>query len=286
MNCFILSVLLSLFTGTTTVSDAPPMLFHSTNKGEAWAPFDEGLPDGAVPRNIVANGDDLWLVTDNDGLFVLPAGKDAWEARNGNLPSTVFATAIAISGDLIAIGTYREGVWVSRDGGGHWYRSVFNLQHNAVWSLQFKEGLIVAGTDRGLYRSYDGGIAWIGDAEDIYQVSDIVEHNGKLFTARRNGIHMSKDGGDSWVQVFDDRPIYRVIADNELLYAFGGNTILRSENGGKTWKQSAQKVTDAEYDTILEALWQGIEINTPNDRSAREIFETKRGWFLGISPGC
>ncbi|MEM6769615.1 MAG: hypothetical protein AAF597_03430 [Bacteroidota bacterium] len=286
MKYFIISLIATLFTATPVPNTTPPMLFHSTNQGEAWYRFDQGLPEGAVPRKIVANGEDLWLVTDNDGLFVLPATEDTWIPRSGDLPKTVFATAIIVEGQFVAIGTYQEGVWVSRDGGEHWYRSVFNLQHNAVWSLELKDGLILAGTDRGVYRSYDGGISWMGEEEDYYQVSALVEHNGTLFAARRDGIHASKDGGDSWVQVFDERPIYELFIREGVIYAFGGAVALRSTNGGKAWNTVKANDLKSPAKSVPEALWRGTKINTPEDRAARSIFETKRGWFIGISPGC
>lgn len=286
MSCFILGVLLTLFSETTTITDPPPMLFHSADKGENWVPFTKGLPEEAVPRNIVTHGDDLWLVTDSDGLFVLPAGQNSWEPRTGDLPETVFATSIAVNGKFVAVGTYKAGVWISRDGGKHWYRSVFNLQNNAVWSLTFSEGMIIAGTDRGVYRSYDGGIAWMGDEVDYYQVSDLLQYDDRLFAARRNGILVSKDAGNTWIQVFDQRPIYKLTQHKGILYAFGGNTVFRSEDRGKTWKQAASDQPDTGLDSVQEALWRGKTINTPDNRSARSIFETSRGWFIGISPGC
>lgn len=283
-----LTSLLSIFTPTAN-DDTPPMLYRSVDQGAAWERYDEGLPGGAVPRDIVEQDGDLWLATDSRGVYVLPAGAERWVSRNNGLPTDVFALSLAIDGKEIAVGTYRQGIFVSHDGGLHWQRPILNLRNTAVTSLHFMDGVIVAATDRGIFRSYDGGLGWLGLADDYLEVVDLQEQQGRLFGTRRDGIIVSDDRGVTWETVFTQDRVWDLMAEGDTLYGLLTNGgIVRSLDGGATWEyrpSDAGKPTTGKL-SLPQAFWNGYRINTPNDRPARRIYENTRGWFVGVMAGC
>lgn len=267
-------------------AETPPMLYRSTDRGEHWAVYDDGIPEGAAPREVVEGVDNLWLLTNQSGLYALPAGSDKWELRNEGLPENAFALSIAVNGRHLAVGTYRHGVYVSHDGGRHWHPPIINLVNNAVWSLHFSGGVIVAGTDRGVYRSYDGGLGWLGD-EDYLEIRSMVSHEDRLFAARRDGIRVSDDAGESWQSVYADSPVFRLTVADGILYATArGNRELRSTDGGTSWHEATSTERRTAGTNLAEAIWRGTTVSMPNDRSVRAVYETSRGWFVGIMEGC
>jgi len=185
------------------------------------------------------------------------AVSDTLRSTNNN---AIFALSLAIDGEEIAVGTYRQGIFVSHDGGLHWQRPILNLRNTAVTSLHFMDGVIVAATDRGIFRSYDGGLGWLGLADDYLEVVDLQEQQGRLF-----------------------------VADGETLYGLLTNgSVVRSLDAGATWEYRPSDTGQPTTGTLSlpQAFWNGYRINTPNERPARRIYENARGWFVGVMAGC
>lgn len=262
------------------------MLYRSQDQGNAWDRFDAGLPAGAVPRDILSQDGELWLATDTKGVFFLPEGASEWQLRSKGLPNDVFATSLAVSGKTVALGTYQHGVFVSHNGGLNWNHPIINLRNNPVLSLQFMDGVIIAGTDRGFFRSYDGGLGWLGKKDDYLTVQDLVKHKGKLLAARRDGILVSEDAGLTWTNIRKSVSIYDFMLKGESLYAFGSSTRLRSKDGGTTWEASPETNTGSRTTSLPEALWHGQKIVLPDDRMMRKVYDTERGWLVGVGAGC
>jgi len=94
------------------LSDNRPYAYATTDYGHQWRPIGAGLPDDASVMVVRADPDD---------------------------------------GQVLAAGTMR-GVWISRDGGGHWRQLKSNLPTVPVFDLKFVRGdLVLATHGRGLW---------------------------------------------------------------------------------------------------------------------------------------
>lgn len=269
----------------TAETETPPNLFLSTDWGGNWAGFADGLPNGTNPRTILEHGGELLLATSGHGVFVLPAGKHTWEARNQGLPKEVFATSLAAKGDVLVLGTFEKGVYVSRDGGEHWRRPIFNIKGGSVRALLFHEGQLIAGTDSGIFRSLDGGETWRRSGP-ITQINGLVLHQGQLFAARQNGMGVLNNDVVTWSSVYTDRAIAQLISHDEYLYARAiGGGIIRSTDG-KFWEKQIFTVPSPGYKSLPEALWNGYKPELPSDLPVSSIIETSRGWLAGLQSGC
>jgi hypothetical protein len=267
------------------VSETPPNLFLSTDWGQNWTGFVDGLPDGTNPRTILEHEGKLLLATSGKGVFVLPAGKSTWEARNQGLPVEVFATSLAAHEKTLVLGTYDKGVYVSRDGGLHWRRPIFNIKGGSVRALLFHEGQLIAGTDSGIYRSLDGGESWRRSGP-ITQINGLVLHNGQLFAARQNGMGVLNDDVATWSSVYTDRTITQLTSQGDYLYARSiGGSIIRSTDG-KVWEKQIFTVPAPGNNSLPEALWNGYSPDLPSELPVSSIIETSRGWIAGLQSGC
>lgn len=279
-------------TATTVISEVevaenktPPNLYLSTDWGQNWADFADGLPEGTNPRTILEHEGDLLLATSGQGVYVLPAGEFTWKARNKGLPEEVFSTSLAAKGKILVLGTYQKGVYVSRDGGLHWRRPIFNIKGGSVRALLFHEGQLIAGTDSGIFRSADGGETWRRSGP-ITQVNGLVLHNGQVFAARQNGMGVLNNDVVTWSSVYTDRAIAQLISEGDYLYARAiGGKIIRSTNG-ESWEKQLFKVPGAGFKNLSEALWGGYSPDLPSELPVGSILETSRGWVVGLQSGC
>ena len=263
----------------------PPNIYRSTDYGENWIGFADGLPNGTNPRTILEHEGQLFLATSGNGVFVLPAGKSTWEARNQGLPKEVFATSLAAQGKVLVLGTYEKGVYVSRDGGLHWHHPIFNIKSESVRALLFHEGQLIAGTDSGIFRSTDGGESWRRSGE-ITQINGLVLHNGQLFAARQNGMGVLNNDVATWSSVYTERTITQLISHEDYLYArIIGGGIIRSTDGS-FWEKQIIKIPGDGYKSLPEALWGGYNPELPVDLPIGSIMETSRGWLVGLQSGC
>lgn len=275
------------FGGTTepTVVVDPPNIFRSTDQGENWIPFAEGLPEGASAGALIEHEGRLLLGTDIDGFYVLPAGSHKWEARNQGLPKRIDINSVAAKGNLIVIGTYHGRVFTSRDAGLHWQSFVFNFMGGSVRDLYFHGDILIAGTDNGIYRSFDYGTTWKHEG-DLIQVNSIVPFAGQLYAARRDGIVASSDNGASWNIVYPEQTVTRLLAAGGKLYGFEmGGKVLRTKDG-KFWERPIMAIPGAMHKNLPAALWGGFKPQSPVDMPMRSITETSVGWIMGVASGC
>lgn len=269
----------------TAAIGASPNLYISTDWGQHWRGFAEGLPEGTNPRTILEHEGDLLLATSGKGVFLLPAGKSTWEARNRGLPQEVLATSLAAKDKIMVLGTYDKGVYLSRDGGLHWRRPIFNIDGGSVRALLFHDGQLIAGTDSGIYRSADGGESWRRSGP-ITQINGLVLHNGQLFAARQNGMGVLNDDVATWSSVYTERAIAQLTSHGKYLYARSiGGEIIRSTDG-KVWEKKIFTVPAAGNKSLPEALWNGYNPDLPSDLPVSSIIETSRGWVAGLQSGC
>lgn len=278
---------LTIFISAETPSPAEPSsLYLSTDWGQNWVPFAQGLPEQASLSKLVENEDKLYLATDYQGVYSLNRGSSQWEARNNGLPKNLDINSLAVRGDFLAIGTYHGKVFTSKDGGQHWRKPIFNFMGGSVRALYFHEDWLIAGTDNGIYRSADEGMSW-QQTGDLIQVNDITCFNGRLYAARRDGILVSDDAGKTWAIAFNESTATQFMqADGKLYARLIADKYIRSKNG-TFWERPIMAIPGNRPKNLPAALWNGFKPENPaGEMRVRSVTENSFGWFLGISSGC
>jgi photosystem II stability/assembly factor-like uncharacterized protein len=173
--------------------------------------------------------------------------------------------------EILYAATVGHGVQRSRDAGERWEALNYGLpgletepgmpRHYDVRALVAhpqQHALLFAGTDRGCYRSQDGGMSWkpIRTIEETHAVCSlfICPQLPELMFAGTRPCHLyaSRDGGASWMQLpLELPPTTWVTAiavdpeDAETVYiGLHMRGLLRSVDGGHRWETINEGLTD------------------------------------------
>ena len=145
---------------------------------------------------------------------------------------------------------------VSSDSGKTWTPDGGPDPYGTVWSMTvIDSGYVLAGTDRGIFRSKDHGKSWqlifrLGLDEYDYSeaITLLVAKNKSIFAGGHNSIVRSTDNGNTWVQVADSSVVYpyaeamtQTPLSNVILAGCCSGTsntsngVLRSTDDGNSW---------------------------------------------------
>lgn len=149
------------------------------------------------------------------GMFKSLDGGQTWNQINNGLEETYRKSINDIlidpnDPDLVYIGTYKDGIWKTTNGGGLWVCKTIGLgEIKDVRSLAMhpvNHNIILAGTrENGLWRTTDGGNTWknisIGMPPNaaIFSIVFYPPDPQVIYAADlTSGVYLSKDAGQNW----------------------------------------------------------------------------------------
>jgi photosystem II stability/assembly factor-like uncharacterized protein len=209
---------------TASQQGAARAYFIGTNSGEFLKSTDGGLTwesinlaDGnAIYTLIIAPQDDrtIYAATLGKGVFKSIDGGISWQTANTGLGDLFTGPIVSASPDgrVLYCGTGAHGVFMSSNSGETWQNCGPWSSGKLVESLAVfpgKEFVIYAGTQgAGICKSSDGGASWQEKNTGLNNlfVRNIVissKDPNLLFAGTRDGLYISRDGGDAW-QAFQD----------------------------------------------------------------------------------
>lgn len=227
----------------------------SLNGGKSWTLLTEGIGSDSPATSIVldenspAGNRTLYVAVYGKGVFKSKDDGQTWESRNQGIEGSkaAFELTLLPDGTLFLITSptpqHRNGemgrevfmgaVYKSSDDAGTWERL------DLVDHVGFPNGLE--------YDPDNPDRLYLGSWSDI-TLSDLIgrgtaEATGGNETIELNGgIIMSEDGGETWVQIFDeDQYVYDVTVDPRHPGRIYCNTFnqgaYRSDDYGNTWKK-------------------------------------------------
>jgi photosystem II stability/assembly factor-like uncharacterized protein len=254
-------------------------ILKSQDGGKSWTQINNGFKSMSFTRILVdpVRPDDLYAGDGCAGLFVSHDGGRTWREMNDGLQNTEIG-AMALhptqAGTVYVVTT--RGAYKAEDGGQRWIP--FNQGDTFTRSLDFPNLLILPTTPatfflasgKGLYRRREGDAGWVivpGVLEDK-QISALARdpQTGRLYagvlsrgavveTLDEGGLFVSDDEGAHWARLGQgvERDWIRSIlidpADSKILYlATTGRGILKSTDGGMSWRESNRGLTDPDLD--------------------------------------
>ncbi|HET9794969.1 MAG TPA: hypothetical protein VFS34_10940 [Thermoanaerobaculia bacterium] len=190
------------------------------------------------------------------------AASSLWSVGGPEGGSISVLTADPQHPTTIYAATGNGGIWKTTDGAAHWKPAFAGLPTfgghfltiNAVAVDPTVSSRVYAATNRGLYKSDDGGASWTETGESVLQgflnaIAIAPSSSSTVVVGSSNGVYVSTDAGVNWkasnsglVDSQSQTPAVESIAINPSLSSSiiagtsGAGTFL-STNGGQSWSK-------------------------------------------------
>jgi len=161
-----------------------------------------------------------------------------------------------------------------------------------VVSLAFhptSSNILYAGTTHLPWRTTDGGATWesiysgMHDDSDVFSIQVDAHQAQSVYASACSGLYQSSDGAGHWNKLPTPKGAFRTwfvaLDPRHTGFVFAGTTegLLRSENGGKTWRLvSSEAVRSIAFDpAVAERIFfasttAGLMVSTDGGRTLRE----------------
>lgn len=151
------------------------------------------------------------------------------------------------------------GIFKSVDAGNGW-KQVFNMPpvNSIVIDRENPEKVFAASINGGFYSSADGGETWSSvetDLQSVYCLLIDPTNASIMYAGAYGSVYKSTDKGISWTKILDAsapalaldpvNPEVIIAATREVGQDRGG--VLKSEDGGKTWKNTTTNVEHSDF---------------------------------------
>jgi photosystem II stability/assembly factor-like uncharacterized protein len=204
----------------STISDG---IYRSTDAGNNWESVSDPMQVGNDVYSINVNtNDDIFAGTDAHMFQSTDAGNSWIQIDNGLVVTgVIWSIAFNLSGDVFAGdgGGFFTGVgsvYRSIDNGNNWSQTMMT-NRSVIAMTTISDSIIYAGTDLGVYVSYDNGNSGeqinSGLTESlIYSLS--LDKSGHLFAGTNNGIFRSTDALTFIDEDHKDLPLNFTLSQN------------------------------------------------------------------------
>jgi len=196
--------------------------FRSTDGGDTWFFFNEGLPGNNHYVEIVIsyiNEDDRRIfLCSAHGLYYSDNRGASWNICMNGLPTDAYyvvAEAAPNNPNIIAVGDAIDRIFISQDRGESWNQAGRLPEHprsEYINDIEFDpnhaDHIFVCSYYQGLFESHDGGDTWTNINNNLQVDPDITVVSGitinpqnplNMFVASNHyGVFQTHDGGQSW----------------------------------------------------------------------------------------
>jgi hypothetical protein len=242
-------------------------IFRSTDSGISWTAIDSGINVECF-QNLFAEGDTLYGMTDPPNIFRSTNNGDIWEMIDSALPNTVSQySLIDISGKNIAVEEPTNPdtalyFLFSSDGGDSWSQPANpDLISGYSWNAIFIKDTTIFFAERNrLYRSRGFSFNWEllpGDTETFWAFAS--KGNAIFGAAQDEGVFMSTDDGDTWIEESDG--LDGILNNRVQSLVVVGNTLYAATDSG-TYMADISAFSSVSQTPLIEST--SAIIVTPN----------------------
>ncbi len=239
-------------------------LVVTEDRGEIWR--DLRVP-GIVEHGIVTPRGTIMSV--GSGHFRSVDDGKTWKADTGFRP-----VAFALGANNTVYAALDTSVYRTTDEGETWIHAVVDSSDKEANRFPSLVSLTVApngdlwagGAKDDVYRSQNGGVSWTRIAiPGMTSAGSFTFGSNVIYVGSADTLYRSTDGGSHWTGLNPEHapnPNYRVLSAHNALYSvtdMGG--VLRSANGGETWRAESNGI-EARRTLTLLAVPEGLYLGT------------------------
>ena len=229
-------------------------------------------------------------------------GGKSWQTQNGNKPlhpkATDVQAVLAVSKQVMLAGTWKHGLYISRNGGQSFDR-ISGFPSADIRDLQLADGVIYAATARhGVLASSDVGRTWkaLGPGDDFLW-SLTVAGDDVFANSPEKAVYQRKLAGSTWRKIFkrDGANAIAVTPGSGALRAIAGakglylssldnwRKVLASENFADILITRNNRVIAGSWDKGIAVLTSGghLEKRLLNKQSVIHLQTTNRKLYAG-----
>lgn len=171
-----------IFFGTNDI------LYSSNDCGENWEIATCGYLVNHINNILLANNK-IYATTNNGMLHLSTDEGVSWDTiANLSFPISCIAT----KDNYIFLGEYSSGLHISSDDGESWeYQLIQNNEEIRISSLIFYNNTLIAGTDFGVFTTYDFGKTWteLNNGLTSLYVRSLAINDNYLFAGTSDGVY-------------------------------------------------------------------------------------------------
>jgi len=236
----------------------------------AWQKVSNGLYGGVVTSICVDSTykNVIYAGTIRGGIYVSKDSGLTWNSKNNGLKNLYIHSLLSINGRIFA-GT-EDFIFISDDLGENWSKTTEDLKEITVNTMKVAVGdnskkiTILAGTNRGLYISNDGGLSWIkselNTPIDVLAIEVDPNNSNVIFISGRGTLFFkSEDSGNSWrdlrgaENLFEFQTMLIDSRDSQIIY--GGTSskgVWKSSNGGRSFISVSEGLENLYISAMLQ----------------------------------
>ncbi len=230
-------------------------VYKSTNNGQSWNSINDvsNMPAHASVNSIaVGSTGTLYAATDSLGI-VKKISNQSWSKKTITNNPIIYTIYILSNGDILA-GTNISAIAKSTNDGNNWNLNTSGLSTviDIFGIVQAQNGLIFIGTDKGIYKSSNGGQDWSTSDNAPGKVNCFCRSTDGLvlMAGSDKGIYASTNNGTTWNSQNTGLPANTKVIS--LAYHKDGYFIAGTDANGLFYSSPSTYIWNA-YNTGLEA---------------------------------
>lgn len=237
-----------------------------------WEEMNSGLYKGKIVKILLFN-DTIYAAVDEMGIYYSTDKGIQW-TRMKKSPSP---RCFYVDTNLIVVGTWGNGIFLSKDRGQSWISKNNGLPSNYITAVFSKDGVLFAGVwGYGVYISSDEGDNWVRTYISSGRAYSFIAKDDYIFVGTDDGVFFS-DNDTLWYPTnLRGVEVYSLAVNGTWLFAGASNAMYISTDKGKKWTKfqfPTAVVQDVQVvgDTILTATSIGIYYSTNNGNNWKII---------------